>query len=112
MNISAVPLQNSKSMEAKPDLSPHRQQQTQRSNGKQKTPIQIRAATGVRIKQKSNIKPFINVGEDWNDWGSSRKPVSINHLLNFTFPERQPVYSNQKRIYHSNFSKEKFVHAK
>ena len=114
MNNSVIPLPSSKSMDLKPDLSPHRQQQpTQRSKGKQKTPISVRTGTGVRIKQKINSKPLVNVGSDWSDWGSSKKPVSVNHLLNFTFPERQQTFSNyQKRTFHGNFSKEKFVNAK
>ena len=111
MNTS-TPTKKLNKMELKPDLSPHRQHQKQKSN--KPTNITINSGSGVRVKQKpNNSKPLVNVGSDWNDWGSSRKPVNVNHLLNFTFPERQHTFSNyQKRPVHGNFSKEKFVNAK
>ena len=44
--------------------------------------------------------------------GKKSKNLSLNHLLNFSFPERQSYSSPSKRSSQPAFNKERFVNAK
>lgn len=84
---------------------------------------------GARNRQKNSSRPSLNSSDldayslasasgGGNNYNASKsgsrnqKALSLNHLLNFSFPERQS-HSPSKRSssYHPTFNKERFVNA-
>jgi hypothetical protein len=69
----------------------------------------------ARNRQKTPSKPMLNA-EDLNydlSYSKKNQKISLNHLLNFSFPERQSA-GFSKRIGGQNhsYNKERFVNAK
>jgi hypothetical protein len=69
-----------------------------------------------RNKQRTSMKPILNADDVNEDYFISKRnqKISVNHLLNFSFPERQSVQISKKSntTYHPAFNKERFVNAK
>jgi hypothetical protein len=69
----------------------------------------------ARNRQKTPSKPMLNA-EDLNyDLSFSKKnqKISLNHLLNFSFPERQSaIFSKRVGGPNQSYNKERFVNAK
>lgn len=71
--------------------------------------------TRNRQKQKpslnsSDLDYSVSVGG--GNMTRRNQKVSLNHLLNFSFPERQQHSSSKKQSYQPAFNKERFVNAK
>jgi hypothetical protein len=65
--------------------------------------------------KSTNSKPYLNDSDLLYRTEIARKNqknISLNHLLNFSFPARQKALINAKKLQHSFFNKERFVNAK
>jgi hypothetical protein len=69
-----------------------------------------------RNREKTQSKPTLNDSDLMYNFSSPQKnsKVSLNHLLNFSFPERQKhnVVGKRQVQYQPMFNKERFVNAK
>lgn len=70
----------------------------QRNKTRQKKPI---------LNDDDLLYPFDNLG----DITKKSQLVNLNHLLNFSFPERQKILGPLKRSQVNTFSKERFVNS-
>jgi hypothetical protein len=71
---------------------------SQQRKTRQKKPI---------LNDNDLLYPFDNVG----DITKKSQLVNLNHLLNFSFPERQKILGPMKRSQVTTFSKERFVNS-
>jgi hypothetical protein len=108
LNAAQQPNKNLSRRQSKQHLSSNINNRNQHS-----TPSAVKYP---RNRQKLNNKPSLNESDLWGITGSSKKnqKVSLNHLLNFSFPERErPGNASFRRSsYLPYFDKEKYVNAK
>ena len=67
----------------------------------------------LQLPRKQKSRPLLNDSDlNYTPPAKRGQKVSLNHLLNFTIPERQTVQWSKRTSHQPAFNKERFVNAK